>query len=64
MNYQPMHAVDLAVSILSRGSASFAPIEVQKLIISKQILYADISLKAARSVLAVNRGHAQNTNVN
>ncbi len=46
--------------IHSRGFASSAPIEVQKLITSQPKLYAGILLKAARFVLAGNRGHVQN----
>jgi len=63
MKLQP-NVVDLDGFIRNPGFASSAPIEVRKLIINKQRLYDDISLKVARSVLAVNRGHVQNTNVN
>jgi hypothetical protein len=64
MKYQPMHVVVGGVFTLNPASANFAPIEVQKSIISKPIPCVDMSPKVERSDLVVNPEHVQNTSVN
>jgi hypothetical protein len=64
MKHHPIHVVDRDDFILNRVSASFAPIEVRKSIISKLKSYAGMSPKAVRSDLVVNLEHVQNTSEN
>jgi hypothetical protein len=58
-----MHVAERDDFILNLVSANFAPIEAQKLIISKLRPYADTSQKVARFDLVVSLVHAQSTNV-
>jgi hypothetical protein len=60
----PMHVAERDVFILNLVSASFAPIEVRKLTISKLKPYADMSPKVVRFDPVANLEHVQGTSEN
>jgi hypothetical protein len=59
-----MHVVVHGVFILNLVCASFAPIEVRKLIISKLMFYVAMSLRAVKSDPAASQEPAPGTSVN